>query len=250
MTAPAQPEQPLRQRLVHTLRTTQITRTPWPLMAPHGGDDGHRFEAGCALCHGNAEDLVDAALAVVQPDLDALRAQLADAEQRAEQWEQARDAEVLLTAQVFHEYYRRWQSTIIEACRQPARADTAEAELAIAEQHIEQGNTETAKAYAQLRSALNRPGCPDPIECDPEAALGQAEEELTRLRALFAEAHAAAYHQGEPRDRHCRCTRDGCPGTEELPWLDYESGNAEDCPQCRERNDLPYPFLCPGHLTT
>lgn len=75
-------------------------------------------------------------------------------------------------------------------------------------------------------------------------------EELARLAALHAQAHAAAHHQGEPRDRHCRCTREGCPGAEELPWLDYESGNAEDCPQCRNRHDLPYPFLCPGHPTT
>lgn len=50
----------------------------------------------------------------------------AAARQEAEMWEQARDAECLTTAVVFHEYYRRWQSTVVEARRQCARAEKAE----------------------------------------------------------------------------------------------------------------------------
>ncbi|WP_354643918.1 hypothetical protein [Kitasatospora camelliae] len=60
---------------------------------------------------------------------DALQ-RAAGAERRAQEWEQARDQECLNTAVVFHEYHRRWQSTIVEARRQAARAGRAEAALA------------------------------------------------------------------------------------------------------------------------
>lgn len=40
-------------------------------------------------------------------------------------------------------------------------------------------------------------------------------------------------------------------GAQQLPAtpepLPAEPTNAEYCPECRERTDLPYPFLCPGH---
>lgn len=29
--------------------------------------------------------------------------------------------------------------------------------------------------------------------------------------------------------------------------LKHAGGNAEDCPICKWRRDLPYPFICPGH---
>lgn len=59
-----------------------------------------------------------------------LGGQLKDMTARAEMWEQAREQECLMTATVFSEYYRRWQSTIVEARRQCARAEKAEAQLA------------------------------------------------------------------------------------------------------------------------
>ncbi|MFJ9771176.1 hypothetical protein ACIRVF_08025 [Kitasatospora sp. NPDC101157] len=52
-----------------------------------------------------------------------LTEQLAETQQRADRYEQAYDFEAANTAVVFHEYYRRWQSTIVEARRQAARAD-------------------------------------------------------------------------------------------------------------------------------
>lgn len=84
------------------------------------------------------------------PPIEALIGKLDESLQRAEQWEQARDAEVLATAAVFHEYNRRWQSTIVEARRQAARADAAEAGM---EQLIRAGHAEhlgRLQAEAQL----------------------------------------------------------------------------------------------------
>jgi len=64
----------------------------------------------------------------IAPAIQHVLGELAAARADAERWEQARDAECLATARVFHEYYRRWQSTIVEARRQHARAEQAEAE--------------------------------------------------------------------------------------------------------------------------
>lgn len=69
-------------------------------------------------CRGLTSDEAAALRAAVHQ----LRQRAAYAERRAEQWEQARDAEVLTTARVFDEYYRRWQSTIVQARRQARHA--------------------------------------------------------------------------------------------------------------------------------
>lgn len=69
-------------------------------------------------------------LAGLREKLTAAEAERDEARSEAEQWEQARDAEVLQTVRVFDEYYRRWQSTIVEARRQHARAEQAEARVA------------------------------------------------------------------------------------------------------------------------
>lgn len=65
-------QQPLTDRIEQALRTTATFWKTTPLISQHGGDDGHRYETGCALCHGSAPDLADAATAVVKAQLAAL----------------------------------------------------------------------------------------------------------------------------------------------------------------------------------
>ncbi|MFE2407050.1 hypothetical protein ACFXDE_01765 [Kitasatospora sp. NPDC059408] len=67
---------PLAERIEYALR---IAAVPWaanmPPLTQHG-EGGHRFETGCSLCHGDAPSLVDAVLAVVQPELDGRDAEI------------------------------------------------------------------------------------------------------------------------------------------------------------------------------
>lgn len=57
--------------------------------------------------------------------------------------------------------------------------------------------------YAQLRSRTQQ-------WKNAQTALANQDAEIERLRALLAHDHAAAYHQGEPRDGHRNCGRDSC----------------------------------------
>ncbi|MFG3228148.1 hypothetical protein ACGF07_25650 [Kitasatospora sp. NPDC048194] len=70
------PPPSLAERIEHALR---IAAVPWAANMPpitQHGDGGHRFETGCSLCHGDAPSLTDAALAVVQPELDRRDAEI------------------------------------------------------------------------------------------------------------------------------------------------------------------------------
>ncbi|WP_282203949.1 hypothetical protein [Kitasatospora fiedleri] len=76
--APVQPPADLRQPIEAALRTTPM---PWRGARPsrHGGPNGHRYDSDCALCQADAPALADAVLdGVVEPELAALRRQLAD----------------------------------------------------------------------------------------------------------------------------------------------------------------------------
>ncbi|WP_282204507.1 hypothetical protein [Kitasatospora fiedleri] len=76
--APVQPPADLRQPIEAALRTTPM---PWRGARPsrHGGPNGHRYDSDCALCQADAPALADAVLdGVVEPELAALRQQLAD----------------------------------------------------------------------------------------------------------------------------------------------------------------------------
>jgi hypothetical protein len=66
------------------------------------------------------------------------------------------------------------------------------------------------------------------------AVAGGLRQEVNRLRADLRAS------EDELQERRGATT--GVTAT-----LPTEQGNAEDCPQCGERRDLPYPFLCPGH---
>lgn len=173
MTAPAQPEQPLRQRLAEALRDAAYDCDGQCELDEDQCFEQHPIQVSVmhfdqiAGVYGYITALAEVAAAAVQPDLDALR-------------EQA----------------ERYQ---VGALERAALLEDARDALEAAGQNGAHGDDWPAIAPAIRALAAER----------------------DRFRALFAEAHAAAYHQGEPRDRHCRCTREGCPGTEELPWLDY-----------------------------
>jgi hypothetical protein len=119
--APARPEQPLRQRIAEAL-LADLRRAVPPL----------RQSTGAYPIGGMARteyDLADAVLAVVQAELDA------------------RDAEN-------QQLRRKYKDAVSELVVRDSNIQQLRADLAIAERHIEQGNTETTKAYAQLRSSL------------------------------------------------------------------------------------------------
>ncbi|MFJ8437650.1 hypothetical protein [Kitasatospora griseola] len=146
MTVPAQPEQPLRQRVEAALDAEAYR----PRAERHG-------LVNVML------DLVQADLAARDAEIQQLRAQLADAEQRAERWEQARDAEVLATARVFDDYYRRWQSTIVEARRQSHRADELERQAVNSAWNTMRLGEEITRLRAALREARDTLNASVPI---------------------------------------------------------------------------------------
>jgi DNA-binding protein H-NS len=80
-----------------------------------------------------------------------------------------------------------------------------------------------------------------------------AEASAAKGDELLAEARMWARHGYELGQRSCTWSDHGvAPAWLTENWdagtaLPTEPGNAEDCPQCGERRDLPYPFLCPGH---
>jgi len=88
----------------------------------------HQRDAARAQLRAAEDEL--ARLRQLPAQLAAAQAEAAVARKVAEWWEMARDQECLATVRTFDEYYRRWQSTIVEARRQAARADRAEAGLA------------------------------------------------------------------------------------------------------------------------
>lgn len=118
-----QTDDDLRTRIAEVLNATPaqfIQDDPdegeWFKDRPYRRHDQHRYDGGCAMCRGETDTLVQAVLAVVQPELDRLAAERDAEAQRA-------DAEGLTGAGIFSEYYDRWQGTIAEARRQAARVD-------------------------------------------------------------------------------------------------------------------------------
>ncbi|MFD8596988.1 hypothetical protein ACFV1L_18500 [Kitasatospora sp. NPDC059646] len=97
--------------------------------------------------------LPEQATALLDAYRDQVREELAAAEKRAEQWEQARDAEVLATTRVFDEYYRRWQSTVVEARRQARRADELEQRAVDSAWNTMRLGEEITRLRAALREA-------------------------------------------------------------------------------------------------
>jgi hypothetical protein len=74
------------------------------------------------------------------------------------------------------------------------------------------------------------------------AEVDRLRAENARLRTLLTESHHAAYHQGEPRDNHVRCRREGCGGTGEL----YPP--ADDC-GCQSATHPGHYPSCPTRTT-
>lgn len=70
-----------------------------------------------------------------------------------------------------------------------------------------------------------------------EILSGDAPEGFDRLAALCG----AMFGPSDKADRAA------LPATEETRKpAEHTGGNAEDCPACDGRRDLPYPFICPG----
>lgn len=68
----------LRDPIATALRTTAATgwtHKPGEEKWDHHLDGGHRYYIGCALCRGDVPVLADAVLAVVQPEVDRVRAE-------------------------------------------------------------------------------------------------------------------------------------------------------------------------------
>ena len=77
-----QPDDDLRSRITEALNTTPaqfIQDDPdegeWFKDRPYRRHDQHRYDGGCAMCRGETDTLVQAVLAVVQPELDRLAAE-------------------------------------------------------------------------------------------------------------------------------------------------------------------------------
>lgn len=105
-------------------------------------------------------------------------------------------------------YRARWEATVVEAKRQHAEADRLRAELATVRDATlheaarvleETGRDDDAVNLLDLlANSPTRPGCPDPVECDHEAELGQLRAELEQTRQQIAAVLAvcdAAEHQ-------------------------------------------------------
>ena len=76
---------PLTDRIRHALNAA-VSLPSCPPVTEHGR---HRYELGCALCHGDLLVLTAAVVAAVEPELDRLRAELATA--KAAGYRQAAD---------------------------------------------------------------------------------------------------------------------------------------------------------------
>lgn len=78
-----EPQSDLREQLAEALRTTPSMLMDTPeerdrhAATPRNHHIGHHYYWGCAVCRGEVDTLADAALAVVQPLLDAKQAALA-----------------------------------------------------------------------------------------------------------------------------------------------------------------------------
>jgi hypothetical protein len=66
-----------------------------------------------------------------------------------------------------------------------------------------------------------------------------------KYQAIQGLAAATGDHSAATRNVIKPSDHDG--GTDNVIKVSEQTGNAEDCPQCRDRRDLPYPFLCTGH---
>ena len=96
------------------------------------------------------------------------------------------------------------------------------------------------------------------------AQLRAAEDELARRRQAAEQIRVLHYPEGSMwGDLQCYlCGGPNYPcdtvkalngpgdhvsGVVNVIKVPEQTGNAEDCLQCRDRRDLPYPFLCTGH---
>lgn len=218
MTAPEQqaaPEQAdLRQRIAQTLCDAAhecdgdcgltedqcFEQHPIQVSARHFGE--------ITSVYGDIDALAEVAATAVQPELAALREQLAAAQAENERLATALEVATVQHAKALKDRDKARTSAKISDDIQRAEKqlfDTAIRDLG--------GNpVDVQNLYAQLRSRTQQ-------WKNAQTALANQDAEIDRLGALLAHDHHLAYHQGEPRDDHRNCGRDSCTAPAARPSI-------------------------------
>lgn len=149
----------LRQRIANAIASVTITIGPNSLALLKAGNT-------LGLTGGEIDAMALSALAVVQPELDQLRSENADLHGRLDDIEALCDhaESTALAPRPTPHPVPQWATDARAICRRAPVTVPAPPE--------------------------QRPGCPDPIECNHEAAAGQALAEADQLRAELDRARA------------------------------------------------------------